>query len=49
MVLTSYHSDIAQMHKLVQGLQQLAKDSGHTRPLMIGTDQENGRVRRSIP
>lgn len=40
--LESQKLDIAQMHQLVQSLQQLAKDSGHARPLMIGTDQENG-------
>ena len=31
------------MHGLVKGLQQFAKDCGHTRPLMIGIDQENGQ------
>ena len=30
------------MHALVQKLQQIAKSAGHERPLMIGTDQENG-------
>ncbi|KZV99748.1 glycoside hydrolase [Exidia glandulosa HHB12029] len=29
---------------LVSKLQQLAKDSGHERPLMVGIDQENGLV-----
>ncbi|KAI0255533.1 hypothetical protein BJV78DRAFT_1176510 [Lactifluus subvellereus] len=33
-----------QMHALVQKLQGIAKDAGHERPLMIGTDQENGLV-----
>jgi len=33
-----------QAYKLVRELQQLAKDSGHERPLMIGIDQENGLV-----
>ncbi|KAI0299016.1 glycoside hydrolase [Multifurca ochricompacta] len=33
-----------QVHALVQKLQQIAKDAGHQRPLMIGTDQENGLV-----
>ncbi|KAI0270756.1 glycoside hydrolase family 3 protein [Gloeopeniophorella convolvens] len=33
-----------QMHAMVQKLQQIAKDSGHQCPLMIGTDQENGLV-----
>lgn len=36
--------DIVQLHSLVRSLQQLAKDAGHPRPLMIGTDQENGLV-----
>ena len=31
-----------QVHGLVQKLQQIAKSAGHKRPLMIGTDQENG-------
>jgi beta-N-acetylhexosaminidase len=30
------------VHALVQKLQQMAKSAGHERPLMIGTDQENG-------
>lgn len=34
--------DIAQVHNLTQALQKLARDAGHARPLMIGTDQENG-------
>ncbi|KAI5116843.1 hypothetical protein M0805_006075 [Coniferiporia weirii] len=36
--------DFLQLHKLIQGLQQIAKDSGHSRPLLIGIDQENGLV-----
>ncbi|KAI0351609.1 glycoside hydrolase [Trametes cingulata] len=35
---------IAQVHRLVNELQSLAKEAGHTRPLMIGIDQENGLV-----
>ncbi|KAG6370719.1 hypothetical protein JVT61DRAFT_11105 [Boletus reticuloceps] len=35
---------IKQVHGLVKSLQQFAKDCGHTRPLMIGIDQENGLV-----
>ncbi|PCH43060.1 glycoside hydrolase family 3 protein [Wolfiporia cocos MD-104 SS10] len=35
---------IAQVNALVCQLQQLAKDAGHARPLMIGIDQENGLV-----
>jgi hypothetical protein len=31
-----------QVHALLRKLQQIAKDAGHERPLMIGTDQENG-------
>jgi hypothetical protein len=30
---------------MIQELQQLAKNSGHERPLMIGIDQENGKRR----
>lgn len=36
------HLGFEQVHKLVYDLQQLAKDSGHEQPLMIGIDQENG-------
>ncbi|KAI5990451.1 glycoside hydrolase family 3 protein [Pisolithus albus] len=35
---------VKQVYRLAQSLQQLAKDSGHSRPLMIGIDQENGLV-----
>jgi beta-N-acetylhexosaminidase len=35
-----------QVLKLTTALQQAAKDSGHTRPLLIAADQENGVVRR---
>ncbi|KAI8972552.1 glycoside hydrolase [Trametes punicea] len=35
---------IAQVHRIVQELQLLAKEAGHARPLMIGIDQENGLV-----
>lgn len=31
-----------QIKGLVAQLQQLAKDAGHERPLMVGIDQENG-------
>ncbi|KAI0632880.1 glycoside hydrolase [Trametes polyzona] len=42
---------IAQVHRLVHELQLLAKEAAHTRPLMIGIDQENGLVSafRAIP
>ncbi|KII83856.1 glycoside hydrolase family 3 protein [Plicaturopsis crispa FD-325 SS-3] len=33
-----------QVRNLVCDLQQIAKDAGHTRPLLIGIDQENGLV-----
>ncbi|KAH9996153.1 glycoside hydrolase superfamily [Russula compacta] len=33
-----------QIHALLCKLQQIAKDARHERPLMIGTDQENGLV-----
>ncbi|KAI0297902.1 glycoside hydrolase superfamily [Russula brevipes] len=33
-----------QVHALLRKLQQIAKDAGHERPLMIGIDQENGLV-----
>ncbi|KIJ18197.1 beta-N-acetylhexosaminidase [Paxillus involutus ATCC 200175] len=35
---------VKQVHGLVRSLQQFARDCGHTRPLMIGIDQENGLV-----
>ncbi|KIK93761.1 glycoside hydrolase family 3 protein [Paxillus rubicundulus Ve08.2h10] len=35
---------VKQVHGLVRSLQQFAKDCGHTRPFMIGIDQENGLV-----
>lgn len=35
-----------QVLKLTTALQQAAKDAGHTRPLLIAADQENGVVRR---
>lgn len=35
---------VKQVYRLVQSLQQVAKESGHSRPLMIGIDQENGLV-----
>ncbi|CDO75456.1 Glycoside Hydrolase Family 3 protein [Trametes cinnabarina] len=34
----------AQVHSIVRELQSLAQEAGHTRPLMIGIDQENGLV-----
>ncbi|KAJ7623448.1 glycoside hydrolase family 3 protein [Roridomyces roridus] len=36
--------DATQTKTLVRDLQTLARDAGHTRPLLIGTDQENGLV-----
>lgn len=39
----------AQLQNLCQGLQQIAKDAGHVRPLFIGIDQENGLVTRISP
>ncbi|RUP49128.1 glycoside hydrolase superfamily [Jimgerdemannia flammicorona] len=35
-----------QIRKLTIDLQQIAKDAGHARPLLIAVDQENGVVRR---
>ncbi|KIJ60448.1 glycoside hydrolase family 3 protein [Hydnomerulius pinastri MD-312] len=35
---------VKQVHGLVRSLQQFAKECGHTQPLMIGIDQENGLV-----
>ncbi|KAH8556383.1 glycoside hydrolase superfamily [Umbelopsis sp. PMI_123] len=35
-----------QVLKMTTELQQAAKDAGHTRPLLIAADQENGVVRR---
>lgn len=37
------HTGIPQLHALIQSLQKIAKDSGQTRPLLIGIDQENGK------
>ena len=34
--------DIPHLRALISGLQQIARDSGHDQPLMIGIDQENG-------
>ncbi|ORX44457.1 glycoside hydrolase, partial [Hesseltinella vesiculosa] len=35
-----------QVKRLTRSLQQAARDAGHTRPLLIAVDQENGVVRR---
>ncbi|OBZ74417.1 Beta-hexosaminidase [Grifola frondosa] len=35
---------ISQVHDLVRQLQLIAEESGHSKPLMIGIDQENGLV-----
>ncbi|KAH8115153.1 glycoside hydrolase [Phellopilus nigrolimitatus] len=35
---------IPQLYKLIQSLQQIAKDAGHSQPLLVGIDQENGLV-----
>lgn len=40
---------IDQLASLVRDLQQIAKEAGHTRPLLIGIDQENGLVTRIKP
>lgn len=40
--------DEKQMHALVQKLQVIAKDANHKRPLMIGSDQENGLSFREL-
>ncbi|KAK7031366.1 glycoside hydrolase family 3 protein [Favolaschia claudopus] len=37
-------ADAAQVRALVQELQTLARDAGHSKPLLIGIDQENGLV-----
>ncbi|KHN97369.1 Glycoside hydrolase, family 3 [Metarhizium album ARSEF 1941] len=39
----------AQLQSLCLGLQRLARDAGHTRPLFVGIDQENGLVSRISP
>ena len=36
----------AQVSELVRELQGLARDAGHARPLLLGVDQEGGRVAR---
>jgi beta-N-acetylhexosaminidase len=38
-----------QVHELTSQLQQIAKDAGHSQPLLIGTDQENGMVSSFSP
>ncbi|KAI0742746.1 glycoside hydrolase [Daedaleopsis nitida] len=41
---------VEQVHRLTAELQQIAREAGHTRPLLIGIDQENGLVSAfSIP
>ena len=40
-------TDAAQTRRVVRMLQQIAKEAGHERPLMIGIDQENGTVVQS--
>lgn len=39
----------AELRALCHDLQQLARDSGHAQPLLIGIDQENGLVTRISP
>ncbi|KAL6808702.1 glycoside hydrolase family 3 protein [Trichoderma sp. SZMC 28015] len=41
--------DAAQLQALCLGLQKIAKDAGHSQPLFIGIDQENGLVTRISP
>ena len=38
--------DAQQMRTLTQSLQQVAREAGHTHPLLIAIDQENGIVQR---
>ncbi|MCL6452254.1 MAG: beta-N-acetylhexosaminidase [Alicyclobacillus sp.] len=42
-------ASVAQLTELNASLQALARDAGHTLPLIICTDQENGIVRRVAP
>ncbi|KAI9743394.1 MAG: hypothetical protein M1818_003241 [Claussenomyces sp. TS43310] len=42
-------SSASQLLSLTQDLQNLAKDSGHKQPLLIGIDQENGLVTNIKP
>ncbi|KAL7788171.1 glycoside hydrolase family 3 protein [Trichoderma ceciliae] len=41
--------DATQLQALCLGLQKIAKDAGHSQPLFIGIDQENGLVTRISP
>ncbi|TFB01377.1 Beta-hexosaminidase [Trichoderma ghanense] len=41
--------DAAQLQALCLGLQKIARDAGHSQPLFIGIDQENGLVTRISP
>ena len=42
-VVTDHDADVQQLRRLIRELQQLAMESGHDKPLLIGTDQENGK------
>lgn len=42
-VVTDHYADVQQLCRLIRELQQLAMESGHDKPLLIGTDQENGK------
>ncbi|KZV99742.1 glycoside hydrolase [Exidia glandulosa HHB12029] len=43
-LIRDYYERFEHIKSLVSKLQQLAKDAGHERPLMVGIDQENGLV-----
>jgi beta-N-acetylhexosaminidase len=34
---------VQQVRRIIRELQELAKESGHDKPLLIGIDQENGK------
>jgi hypothetical protein len=42
LIISNDELGVSQVHAIILELQQIAKDSGHERPLLIGIDQENG-------
>jgi|SRR5882762_3387453 len=42
LIISNDELGVSQVHAIIRELQQIAKDSGHERPLLIGIDQENG-------
>ena len=42
LIISNDELGVSQVHAIIWELQQIAKDSGYERPLLIGIDQENG-------